>query len=268
MITYFIHDVNASQDSKILRLLMKHGNIGYGIFWRIIEIMAQSNDGYLSADFNLLGYLLREKNELVKSVVCDFGLFEFSTDSKSFTSNRLQRNIISAVEKSEKMRQAGIKSGESRKNKSSTEVQQEFNKCSTDVQQEFNKSSINAEQIKINEIKRNETKKDISFDSPKGETQEKGPVKRFVKPTIEEINDYGQGYLKEKGYLCQFNAERFFDFYESNGWKVGKNPMKDWKATVRNWIGNNDYNSPSPTKPTKTVTLNENDVLKGFLNGK
>ena len=44
--------------------------------------------------------------------------------------------------------------------------------------------------------------------------------------------------------------------------------MKDWKATVRNWIGNNDYNSPSPTKPTKTVTLNENDVLKGFLNGK
>lgn len=246
MITYFIHDVNASQDSKILRLLMKHGNIGYGIFWRIIEIMAQSNDGYLSADFNLLGYLLREKNELVKSVVCDFGLFEFSTDSKSFTSNRLQRNIISAVEKSEKMRQAGIKSGESRKNKSST----------------------NAEQIKINEIKRNETKKDISFDSPKGETQEKGPVKRFVKPTIEEINDYGQGYLKEKGYLCQFNAERFFNFYESNGWKVGKNPMKDWKATVRNWIGNNDYNSPSPAKPTKTVTLNENDVLKGFLNGK
>lgn len=246
MITYFIHDVNASQDSKILRLLMKHGNIGYGIFWRIIEIMAQSDDGYLSADFNLLGYLLREKNELVKSVVCDFGLFEFSTDSKSFTSNRLQRNIISAVEKSEKMRQAGIKSGESRKNKSST----------------------NAEQIKINEIKRNETKKDISFDSPKGETQEKGPVKRFVKPTIEEINDYGQGYLKEKGYLCQFNAERFFNFYESNGWKVGKNPMKDWKATVRNWIGNNDYNSPSPAKPTKTVTLNENDVLKGFLNGK
>jgi hypothetical protein len=72
VITYFIHDVNASQDSKILRLLMKHGNIGYGIFWRIIEIMAQSNDGYLSADFNLLGYLLREKNELVKSVVCDF----------------------------------------------------------------------------------------------------------------------------------------------------------------------------------------------------
>ena len=31
------------------------------------------------------------------------------------------------------------------------------------------------------------------------------------------------------------DAEYFIDHYESNGWKVGKNPMKDWKATVRNW---------------------------------
>ena len=33
-------------------------------------------------------------------------------------------------------------------------------------------------------------------------------------------------------------AEKFFNFYESNGWKVGKNPMKDWKASVRSWESN------------------------------
>lgn len=52
---------------------------------------------------------------------------------------------------------------------------------------------------------------------------------RFAKPTLEEV----QAYITEKGYSV--DAERFVDYYESNGWKVGKNPMKDWKAAVRNW---------------------------------
>lgn len=54
-------------------------------------------------------------------------------------------------------------------------------------------------------------------------------AKRFVKPTLEEV----QAYITEKG--LNVNAEKFIDYYESNGWKVGRNPMKDWKATVRRW---------------------------------
>ena len=53
--------------------------------------------------------------------------------------------------------------------------------------------------------------------------------KRFKKPTIEEIQDY----IKEK--KMHFDAERFFDYYESKGWLVGKSPMKDWKAACRTW---------------------------------
>lgn len=54
-------------------------------------------------------------------------------------------------------------------------------------------------------------------------------IKRFQKPTVEEI----AVYIKEKGY--NVDAESFFDYYESVGWKRGKTPMKDWKATVRTW---------------------------------
>ncbi len=57
--------------------------------------------------------------------------------------------------------------------------------------------------------------------------------KRFVKPTLEEV----EAYIKEKGY--NIDAEHFIDYYESKGWTVGKNPMKDWKAAVRNWSRNN-----------------------------
>ena len=52
---------------------------------------------------------------------------------------------------------------------------------------------------------------------------------RFSPPTIDDVRKYCQ----EQGYAVE--VERFVDYYESNGWMVGKNKMKDWKAAVRNW---------------------------------
>lgn len=52
---------------------------------------------------------------------------------------------------------------------------------------------------------------------------------RFTRPTLEEIRSYSSS----RG--GKVNAEQFFAYYESNGWRVGKNPMKDWKAALRNW---------------------------------
>lgn len=61
---------------------------------------------------------------------------------------------------------------------------------------------------------------------------DKPAKKRFVKPTIDEIRDY----CRERGN--KVDADNFFDFYESKGWKVGNAPMKDWKACVRTWERN------------------------------
>ena len=52
---------------------------------------------------------------------------------------------------------------------------------------------------------------------------------KFIPPTIDEVDSY----CKER--KNGMNPETFYDFYESKGWMVGKNPMKDWKAAVRNW---------------------------------
>ena len=51
----------------------------------------------------------------------------------------------------------------------------------------------------------------------------------FKRPSVQEIEAY---CLEEK---LNLNAQSFIDYYDSNGWKVGKNQMKDWKATVRRW---------------------------------
>lgn len=55
-------------------------------------------------------------------------------------------------------------------------------------------------------------------------------IKKFEKPKIEEV----KALFREKGYPAE--AEKFFNYYESNGWRVGKNPMKVWTAAVSNWI--------------------------------
>lgn len=52
---------------------------------------------------------------------------------------------------------------------------------------------------------------------------------RFRKPTFEEVS----AYCKERNN--NVDPQRFIDFYESKGWKVGKTPMKDWKACIRTW---------------------------------
>ena len=61
--------------------------------------------------------------------------------------------------------------------------------------------------------------------------------KGFVKPSIVEIKTY----MTEIGMTDV--SEKWFDYYESNGWLVGKNKMKNWKAAVRTWKNNNLSNN-------------------------
>ena len=56
---------------------------------------------------------------------------------------------------------------------------------------------------------------------------------KFIKPSFDEVAEY----CKERGN--NVNPENFIDHYTANGWKVGGNPMKDWKASVRTWEKNN-----------------------------
>lgn len=57
----------------------------------------------------------------------------------------------------------------------------------------------------------------------------KKTAQRFSRPSVSEVRDY----IAEQGYSV--DAEAFIDFYEAKGWRVGSNPMKDWRAAVRTW---------------------------------
>lgn len=62
---------------------------------------------------------------------------------------------------------------------------------------------------------------------------------RFRAPALEDVAAYASEYCeKQRLSKAGFDAERFVDHYTANGWRVGRTPMKDWKATVRNWCRN------------------------------
>ena len=80
----------------------------------------------------------------------------------------------------------------------------------------------------------------------------------FVKPTLEECI----AYANEKGF--NWDASRFYNYYESNGWRVGRNPMKNWKAAMSSW------NTKEPKYPQQslfpsTSNNNNNNINNGLI---
>jgi hypothetical protein len=77
-----------------------------------------------------------------------------------------------------------------------------------------------------NAVKESKEKKSIDI--------EKETKTRFVKPNRDDV----------RAYMIELDmsdlSQRFVDYYESNGWRVGKNPMKDWRACVRTWKQQNN----------------------------
>lgn len=84
--------------------------------------------------------------------------------------------------------------------------------------------------------------------------------KRFIPPTLEEV----KAYCRER--KNNVDADRFIDYYTSNGWQVGKNKMKDWKAAVRTWE-RSGYNNQPAKRGANGVQIDDRqtDELDGIL---
>ncbi len=75
-------------------------------------------------------------------------------------------------------------------------------------------------------------------------------TKAFVRPAYSEVESFmmGQKELCPGRITASDMAQKFFNYYESNGWKVGRNKMQNWKAAARNWLLNaKDFQTPKPT---------------------
>lgn len=79
---------------------------------------------------------------------------------------------------------------------------------------------------------------------------------RFTPPTVDDI----RSYCMERGN--DVDPERFYDFYASKGWRVGQNPMKDWRAAVRTWERRDDRQTNAVSFPARQDNRNDNPFLQ------
>lgn len=83
--------------------------------------------------------------------------------------------------------------------------------------------------------------------------------KKFKKPTLDELI----AYIKEKGYV--FDPEAFMSYYDANGWRVGRNPMKSWKAACAYWNKNEkSVKGKKPIQGSQSLSREDLDIIKDF----
>ena len=110
--------------------------------------------------------------------------------------------------------------------------------CNTDVTKCNTEKEIDIEKdIELEPEKEIEQESEAATPPTPAPSPDKPKSNRFKKPTLEEIKQF----CTENGY--ELDVGYFYDYYEGNGWKVGKNAMKDWRATVRNWVRREKQNA-------------------------
>lgn len=158
--------------------------------------------------------------------IMEYGL----NDSEIDTSGVAKAILIMAkpqIDKNNKRYENGLRGGtKPKQNQNGTKTEPNPNQTVTKVEPTPNQNGTKAEPKRTNpEPNDNDNVNDNVNDIK--ESEEKKP--RFYPPTLEELKKY----IADNKY--NVDPERFIDYYTANGWTVGKNRMKDWKAAVRNW---------------------------------
>ena len=157
MRSYFSHDSNARNSGKLMKVRMKLGAEGYGIFFMLIERLREE-EGYKSTiDYNTLAFDLRVDAEKVKQVVEDYDLFKFTEDGKYFYSDSFNERMEMMDVRAQQRKSKAKKAAEARWNKQSEDTS---NAQALPKQRSSNAQALlnHANKIKLNKIKLNKTK--------------------------------------------------------------------------------------------------------------
>ena len=219
---WFKHDSDAHRDSKLVKVRMKYGLEGYGLYWYLIEeiVSGITNENItfqLEHDSEIIAFntgLHRERIEEMMVYMVNLGLFEESQGvitclklakrlDKSMTSHAGMRELIGKIRE--------------------------------------NHDSVMIGHDKVMQDK-NRTDK-------KREEKNRAPTSKARPKDSQEVEQYAQSI----GF--RLDGQKFIDHYEANGWMRGKNKIKDWRACVRTWK-QNDKSTPQQTKGISDRALN------------
>lgn len=194
---FFSHDFEARADIKLARLLSRHGMQGYGLFWAIIEDLYRLGmHEAMSKDLEFLAWHYRTDQEMIRSVIEDFDLFQF--DDEHFWSNTVLNRLEDIHKRSEKARQSAKKRWDK-----PTGSQPNANAKPTQSEPDAKKSK-------------------------EKETHSRKKQKVFTPPSKDEVVTY----FVDKGFP-QSLGEQAFEYYHVSDWVDGRGrKVVNWKQKM------------------------------------
>lgn len=142
----FSHANNARYDSRLIALRSRHGWLGYGLYWALMELLNAADEAIIVADYCALSYELRADEAILQSIIEDFDLFDFTKSAAGdtlFSSNTLSEERAEARRISEIRAAAGRRGGAQRGNDNAAKPDQK----QANAKQMLSKCEANAKQM-------------------------------------------------------------------------------------------------------------------------
>ena len=235
MAEWFRHDLDARNDIKLKKLIRDCGLAGLGAFWAAVEIIYKAGGSVRAEEIMEELDFMGAEDDFVR-ILAQYGLIK--CENGIVTSDRVEKEIQYQEECKQRLSNAGRTAANARWHKDDANVCDRMRPHTAEC------DSMRSDAIDAT-IPDLTNKKDISDTKVSSISKEKTAA-RFQKPTVEEIREY----CSERNNSV--DPQSFFDFYESKGWMVGSNHMKDWKAAVRTWERSERSNPVSGRKKMTT----------------
>lgn len=184
--------------------------------------------------------MLKQITKCKKMDVINRVLEKFSRDENGdFFNQRLEKERDKQNQRSERLRANGMKGGRPKVIDNQSEGKPDGLQIESNdetKQEPKNKASVSVS-VSGSTYKESIGETNVSTPAPPAKVKKKREPKIFIAPSIQEIQNYLKEYTRTwSDDQAHGKAFAIHNYYQANGWKVGKNPMKDWKAAVRTWL--------------------------------
>lgn len=203
---WFRHDANARNDIKVIELRSIHGYQGYGLYFATLEVMREQSHYCIPENkIGMLAVALGESTDKVREIIKDcIAVGLFTCENGMIYSVSFLARMSKWEEQKTRNETNGAKGGRPKGNPQQNP---------TNNPNKTQNKPIRGEERRIEESIEENREKTV-------------PRKRFAAPSFEQVYSI---------MLNRRETELFMAYYESNGWKVGKNMMKDWTKAVTGW---------------------------------
>lgn len=239
MKSYFSHDEGARNDPKLVKVLMRLGQAGKGVYWDLVEMLYEQGGYLLLSEIESYSFGLRAEPALVTQLINDFGLFV--SDADKFWSETVLRRIQLRAEKSERRAAAGAKGGKIRAEREAI-AKAELEQSLSNDQAMLGKNESMLEQSLSNKSKVKESKVNTpslcsggagkeapdSLPAKKNKSQRTGAPPAFA--------DFWHAYPRKESKATALKAfEKLTEEEQTNaaGW------ARDFFARRTDWLGPN-----------------------------